>query len=89
MNSFAKKLGKYLKDKRTDAELSQAEVAKKLGYNSAQYISNFERGLCMPPLKKLRKLVLMYNIEPEVVYDMMLKAQEIELSKIILNKKIS
>ena len=89
MNAFAKKLGKYLKEKRLAVELSQAEVAKKLGYNSAQYISNFERGLCMPPLKKLRKLILMYNIEPKIVYDMMLKAQERELSKIILNKKIS
>lgn len=89
MNSFAKKLGKFLKASRTNVELSQAEVAKKLGYNSAQYISNFERGLCMPPLKKLRKLILMYDIEPEVVYDMMLKAQERELSKVILNKTIS
>ena len=43
----------YLKDKRIEAGVTQAFLAESLGYSSAQYISNYERGLCNPPLKNL------------------------------------
>lgn len=33
--------------------VSQLEVARRLGYTSAQIISNFERGICGLPTKKL------------------------------------
>ena len=46
--------GEYLKEKRVAADLTQKEVAEKIGYSSAQYISNFERGIALPPLSKLK-----------------------------------
>ena len=86
MNNFNKKFGSYLKEKRLDAGLNQSEVARKLGYSSPQYISNFERGLCLPPLKKMKRIISLYDINPQIVFDMMLEAQRKELSKTILGK---
>lgn len=60
-----KNLGIYLKVKRVEAELSQNEVAKVLGYKSAQFISNWERGISAPPVKVLPVLCKMYKVDPE------------------------
>lgn len=65
-------LAKFLKDKRLEAGLSQGAVAKKLGYTSPQFISNWERGLSRPPIKTLRKLALIYNISPNDMFDVIL-----------------
>ncbi len=46
-------LGPECKKYRQLADLSQREVARRLGYESAQIISNFERGLCGLPPKNL------------------------------------
>ena len=71
-------LGKYLQKRRIKADLTQIEVARKLGYSSAQFISNFERGLCSPPLKQLRKIENMYDIDPcELIKIMMKERQEL------------
>ena len=52
---MGKELGEYLKKCRIRAKKSQGQVAKELGYESAQYISNIERGVGYPPLESARK----------------------------------
>jgi len=47
---------KFLKERRTQLGLTQAEIAKKLGYSCSQYISNMERAQCHPPAKDIKKL---------------------------------
>jgi transcriptional regulator with XRE-family HTH domain len=74
-------LGEYLQAMRTKAGLTQREVSLALGYSSAQFISNFERGIAVPPLKKLKVLVKMYDMPVETVMDMILEAER----EIILN----
>lgn len=71
-----KHLGSYLKTKRQQSGLTQKDVATKLGYSTAQFISNFERGLCSPPLNNLKVLVGLYNVPAEEVLDIILKEQE-------------
>lgn len=63
-------LGNFLKQKRIKAKLSQGEVAKRLGYSSPQFISNWERNLSLPPMSILKKLSKMYNIGEEELYNM-------------------
>ncbi|MBK9324421.1 MAG: helix-turn-helix transcriptional regulator [Bdellovibrionaceae bacterium] len=67
-------LSKFLKEKRLEAGLSQGTVAKKLGYTSPQFISNWERGLSQPPVATLRKIAQLYNISVNDMFDIMLKA---------------
>lgn len=56
-----KDLGVVLKKNREESGLSQADVAKKFGYTTAQFVSNWERGLVVPPLSTLKKLCKLYD----------------------------
>lgn len=42
-------IGKFLRDARVSAGLTQRDVSAKMGYTSAQFVSNWERGVCAPP----------------------------------------
>jgi transcriptional regulator with XRE-family HTH domain len=81
MKELFKVLGDFLQAKRVKSGLSQGDVATKLGYSSPQFISNFERGLCAPPLNKLKLLVQLYDLNGEEVLKLMLKEQEKHLRK--------
>jgi len=63
----------FLKDRRIKAGLSQADVAKKLGYTSSQFISNWERGLSKPPVATLRKLADLYGVSLNEIFDVVLQ----------------
>ena len=80
-------LGSYLKEKRTAAKLTQLEVARKLGYSSPQFISNFERGLCSPPLKQLKKITKLYKINPNEIIEFMMNDQQARLNKTFFGRK--
>lgn len=80
------KLGLYLKKKRIEANLTQFEVATKLGYNNSQLISNVERGLCGLPLNKLSTLAKIYSLDKRQLADILL---EINRAKIYSVLKIS
>jgi ribosome-binding protein aMBF1 (putative translation factor) len=62
MNMHCRSLHTYLKQSRMAARLSQNEVARKLAYRSSQFVSNWERGLCSPPLHQLSKLCRLYGL---------------------------
>lgn len=66
-------LGEFLRKKREEAGLSQGDVAKKLKYSSPQFISNWERGISSPPIKALRQLSDMYRVQPDELFDLILK----------------
>lgn len=82
------KLGEYLYKKRTQAQLTQREVSLALGYSSAQFISNFERGIAAPSLKKLIKLSEIYSMPPTEVVDLLLDAErEVMLANLKASKR--
>jgi transcriptional regulator with XRE-family HTH domain len=68
-----KTLAQFLKQTREKAELSQRQVADHLGYQSAQFISNWERGVSSPPLKTLKKLGDLYHVSAETLYQILLQ----------------
>ncbi len=72
-------LGEYLKEKRMESGFTQSEVADKLGYSSPQFVSNFERGLCSPPVSNLKTLVKLYKISTDEVVRLIIKEQERDL----------
>lgn len=71
-----KELGSFLKNKRVQLGLTQSEVAQKLGYSSPQFISNVERGLCAPPLKSLKKITELLQIDPKDLMSLILSEQQ-------------
>lgn len=50
-------VGMTLKRARIEAGYSQSDLAARLGYKTPQYISNYERGICLPSLKVLGAIV--------------------------------
>lgn len=62
---MANELGKFLKQSRKSAELSQKELSKILGYESSQFISNWERGVSRVPHPMIKKLCSALLIDAE------------------------
>ncbi len=48
-----KELGKWIKDRREQINMTQASLARNLGYDNAQIISNIERGVSAIPQKRI------------------------------------
>lgn len=74
-------LAAYLKEKRIQAGLTQSEVAKKLGYSSPQFVSNWERGLANPPVFVLRDLTKMYKVPVDQMFDLIVEDFKQELQR--------
>lgn len=68
-------LGAYLQEMRIKANMTQREVSIALGYSSAQFISNFERGISSPPLKKLKELIRLYRMPVDKVMNLVLEGE--------------
>lgn len=79
-------LGEYLQKMRTEAGLTQREVSLALGYSSAQFISNFERGIAVPPLNKLKVLIKMYNMPVDTVLNIILDTEREIMSSALKTK---
>lgn len=65
-------LSQYLKESRIRAGLTQKDISKKLGYESPQFISNWERGISSPPLNALKTLIKMYKLNRDDVFEVLL-----------------
>ena len=73
MSIKPKTLALFLKQAREKAEISQRQVADELGYQSAQFISNWERGISTPPMKTLKHLGELYRVSAEDLYEIMVE----------------
>ncbi len=74
-------VGEYLKELRRKAGLTQREVSLALGYSSAQFISNFERGIVLPPLKKMKVLHEMYRGDVNQLINLTISAERMILAE--------
>lgn len=86
-NRIFEKLGKFLKKSRIDAGLTQQEVSEKLGFSTAQYISNWERGMSTPPLQNLHTIVDLYNLDAEHFLKEILEVQKMQMQLQFEHKK--
>jgi transcriptional regulator with XRE-family HTH domain len=69
-------IGEYLKKKREKKQLTQWDVARTLEYTTAQFVSNWERGVSLPPMEALPKLASLLKVPSKEFVDVMLKYQE-------------
>lgn len=76
MKQDYKSLGQYFQQKRVDKGISQRDVASKLGYSSPQFVSNWERGLCAPPVDALPTLIRLYSLSTKEVIGKIMVEQE-------------
>ncbi len=81
-----KRLGKYLDKCRQNAGVTQAALAKQLGYSSPQFCSNCARGLCKYPDSTLKQVVKLTGADKGVVFDIILKATREHYGKLLVIK---
>lgn len=55
---------------------SQSDLSLQLGYKNGQFISNVERGLCNVPLKMMKKVSEVLDINPDELKAAILKDHE-------------
>lgn len=70
-----------IKTKRIEAGLMQKDLAKKMGYTSPQFISNWERGISKPPLKSVLKLCKILKINKTILECILLRDSANEIRK--------
>ena len=81
MNSVNLELGTMIRDYRLSLNLTQSDLADKLGYESTQFVSLFERGLSKIPFNVLGKLIVVLGIPERKVMKILTTAFEKELRK--------
>lgn len=64
-------LGLFIKKMRLERGYSQADLAYSLGYTSPQFVSDWERGISSPPVKKLPELSQLLKVKPDVLFDLL------------------
>lgn len=74
--------GELLKKFREMRGLTQKQVSDKLGYSSPQFVSNWERGVSMPPMNSLKKVARILKLEKETLGDHVLADFETELREL-------
>ncbi len=86
-NTKTSVVGKFIKEKRVDAGLTQRDVASHLKYTTAQFVSNWERGISMPPLEALPRLSKLLEVPAKDFIKVMHAHQEQQL--IVSKKEVS
>ena len=88
-----KHIGKFLKTKREKANLTQNDVSRHLDYTSPQFVSNWERGVSLPPIEVLPRLASLYGVGSKEMIDIVhryhlqiVDHQKKELSKLFTKK---
>lgn len=78
-------IGDFFKQKRLETGLTQNDVAKSLGWSNAQFVSNWERGKCLPPKSVLFDLIQMCKISKKELVNIHTYATKIALESYLKN----
>ena len=87
MGNYQIKLGLMIKEYRNKAQLSQAELAKKLGYTTPQFVSNFERGVGKVPLVVVGRLIKILELPEREIMQLLIDEYTLEVKKDIAQGK--
>lgn len=72
-------IGQFLAKRRTELNITQSDLSRSLGYSSPQFVSNWERGLCSPPLQIMSQLCDSLKISKKEVTELLLKQYRSEV----------
>jgi transcriptional regulator with XRE-family HTH domain len=83
-------IGQMVRDFREKKGLTQLQLAQKLGYETSQFVSLFERGLSKVPMEVLGQLVIILGIPEKQFKSILLKDFEADISsRINSGKKVA
>lgn len=82
-----KVIGEIIRKRREEVGMTQLELSDRLGYQSPQFVSLFERGLSKVPIETLGELSTILNISEKTFTTILLKNYEKELKRRMRMKK--
>jgi transcriptional regulator with XRE-family HTH domain len=82
-----KRIGGYFRDARISSGMTQQNIADHLGYTSKQLISNWERGLCSPPMHQVNSLIKLFKLDFNEVLELFMQTHRDELCAILKIKR--
>lgn len=87
MQRYYKNFGQYLKRARKNCGLgaTQVELAKKIGFQSGQLISNIEQGRCAVPYGLFPKLASLLDIDLAEMVDVYLADEKEKIMKLAIH----
>jgi transcriptional regulator with XRE-family HTH domain len=74
MREIYVELGQLVREHRMEKKMTQLELAQKLGYNSTQFVSLFERGMSKVPINTLGQLIVVLGIPEKKVTQILIGA---------------
>jgi len=80
-------LGALVREYRLKADMTQSDLAKKLGYESVQFVSLFERGLSKIPINVLGQLIVILGISEKKILNTLLSEYELKVKNLIADGK--
>lgn len=84
MNTVKQKTGcALLREARVNANMTQGELAKRMGYSNMQYVSNWERGVCGFPTAKAPLFCKITGMKSHVMKNILMDAAKEKINKII------
>ncbi len=89
MSNINKELGVLVREYRLKANMTQLELANKLGYESMQFVSLFERGLSKIPSKVIGKLIIILGVPEKKIVKNLVDIFTADLTKQIEDGKQS
>ena len=81
---MVRNVGTLLRKKRLEAGYTQEQLALSLGI-SAKFVSKWERGFCLPPMDKLKKICKLLKIPKEDMVEALMDIQEKRIARLLSN----
>jgi len=72
---YSTRIGNFFKDHRLSKGFSQKDLADELGVNK-QFVSNWERGLCSPPMDAVKQITSLLRIPKKNVVTLFVEETE-------------
>ncbi len=86
MKKQKQKINEFFRQKRIEANLTQKNIADHFELGSTQFVSNWERGLCLPPNNYLPDLCKLYKMSKNEVIQAIIGHREEELQALFVAK---
>jgi transcriptional regulator with XRE-family HTH domain len=79
-------VSKYFRSKRLAVNLTQQEVSTFLGYSNKQIVSNWERGICAPPIHQMPQLIGLFKLDAKEVLELFMEITRSELTESFMKR---
>lgn len=83
MKKYFKNISEVIRDSRNEAGMTQLELAKCIGYDCGQFVSNLERGMCSLPLNRVKVTCQTLGIKPANITNALLMDYQIRLKEAV------